>query len=57
MPHFKAFGMINFQYEIRIGIKFLIKPQMAKNSQDNNWIIISNIIRLYKTKSNFKKIS
>ena len=34
--HFKAFGMINFQYEIRVFNKFLIKPQMTKTSQDNN---------------------
>ena len=27
MPHFKAFGMMNLQYEIRISIKFMIKAQ------------------------------
>ena len=36
MPHFKGFGMINMQYEIRIWSKFLINPQMTKTSQDNN---------------------
>ena len=43
MPHFKAFGMINLQYEKGFGKKFLIKPQMTKTSQDNNGIIISII--------------
>ena len=41
MPHFTAFGKLNLQYEIKFGKKFLIKPQMTKTSQDNNWIIIS----------------
>ena len=44
MPHFKAFGIINLQYKKKEFVKkFLIKPQMAKTCQDNNWIIISNI--------------
>jgi hypothetical protein len=30
MPHFKAFAMINLQYEF--GKKFLMKPQMTKTS-------------------------
>ena len=29
IPHFKAFGMINLQYET-------MKPQMTRTSQDNN---------------------
>jgi hypothetical protein len=36
MRHFKAFGMINLQCEIRTWYKFLMKPQMTKTSQDNN---------------------
>ena len=48
MPHFKAFGMIILQYEIEFGKKSLIKPQMTKTSQDNNWIIIS-IIALFSS--------
>ena len=31
MPHFKAFGMINFQYEIRIQYKILNKATKDKN--------------------------
>ena len=30
MPHFKAFGMINFQYEIRIWYKILNKATNGK---------------------------
>ena len=36
MSHFKAFDMINLQYEIRIWKKILINPQMTKTSKDNN---------------------
>ena len=36
MYHFKAFDMINLQYEIRIYKTFLIKPQMTKTKQDKN---------------------
>ena len=36
MHPFKAFDMMNLQYEIKIWKKFLIKPQMTKTSQDNN---------------------
>ena len=43
MPHYKAFGMINFQYEKRIGKKILNKAANDKNySQDNNGITIFN---------------
>ena len=37
MPHYKGFGMINMQYEIRIWSKLLKNPKMTKTSQDNNF--------------------
>ena len=45
MPHYKGFGMINMQYEIRIWSKLLINPQMTKTSHDNilNYIHFINI--------------
>ena len=46
--HFKAFGMINFQYEIRVFNKFLIKPQMTKTSQYNNLNCIHFLKHFYE---------
>ena len=38
MPHFKAFDMMNLQYEIRIWYKLLNKAtnDQTKTSQDND---------------------
>ena len=47
-PHFKAFGMINLQCEIRIGQKFLIKQIMTKASQDINLNYIHLLNHFYE---------
>ena len=41
MPHFRAFGMINLQYET-------MKPQMTKTSQDNNLNYIHFLKHFYE---------
>ena len=41
MHHFKAFDIINWQYENFFGKSVLINPQMTQTSQDNDGITIS----------------
>ena len=48
MPHFKAFDLINLQYDIRIWKKKLIKPPMTKTSQDNNLNYIHFLKHFYE---------
>jgi hypothetical protein len=47
MPHFKAFGMINLQYEIRIWKNFLNKATNDKTSQDNNLNYVNFLKHFY----------
>ena len=48
MPHFKAFDLINLQYDIRIWKKKIIKPPMTKTSQDNNLNYIHFLKHFYE---------
>ena len=48
MPHFKAFGMINLQYEIIIWQEILNKAKNDNNSQDNNLNDINFLKHFYE---------
>ena len=48
MPHFKAFGMINLQYEIRIWWNIPNKATNDKTSQNNNLNYINFLKHFYE---------